>query len=95
MYRKEKEFNKVLESRQETRPIAGWKKEKTEGVTGLGRITRERTERWNQMTALGMPLGRPCRSCIEIIRLVAETAAGDNADFEDSHRICSSLCLSR
>ena len=27
-------------------------KEKTEGATGLGRITREQTERWNQMPAL-------------------------------------------
>ena len=28
------------------------KKEKTEGATGLGRITREEIDRWNQMTAL-------------------------------------------
>ena len=28
------------------------KKEKTEGGTGLSRITREHIEKWNQMTAL-------------------------------------------
>ena len=28
------------------------KKEKTEGSTGLGRMTREQIERWDQMTAL-------------------------------------------
>ena len=28
------------------------KKEKTEGATGLARITREQTEKWNQMTTL-------------------------------------------
>ena len=28
------------------------KREKTEGATGLSRITREQTEKWNQMTAV-------------------------------------------
>ena len=28
-------------------------KKKVEGATGLGRITREQVEKWNQMTALG------------------------------------------
>ena len=31
--------------------------EKTEGVTGLGRRTREEIVKWNQMTALKIPEG--------------------------------------
>ena len=33
------------------------KKEKTEGATGLCRITREQTESWNQMTVLRFQTG--------------------------------------
>ena len=33
------------------------KKERTEGATGLGRITREQIEKWNQMTALRVQAG--------------------------------------
>ena len=33
------------------------KKETTEGATGLGRITRQQTERWNQMIALRFQTG--------------------------------------
>ena len=32
-------------------------KEKTEGATGLGRITREQLEKWNQMTAVRLQTG--------------------------------------
>ena len=32
-------------------------REKTEATTGLGRITAERTEEWNQMTALRFQTG--------------------------------------
>ena len=34
------------------------KREKIKGVTGLGRITREHREQWNQMTALRFQTGR-------------------------------------
>ena len=33
------------------------KKEKTEGATGQGRITREQIQKWNQMTALRSKTG--------------------------------------
>ena len=38
------------------------KREKTEGATGLGRITREQIELWNQMTALGFQTGGDIRN---------------------------------
>ena len=44
---------KSLESREEN----GHKKEKTEGATRPGRITREKMEKWNQMTALRFQTG--------------------------------------
>ena len=38
------------------------KKEKTEGATGLDRITRKQVESWNQMTALRFRAGEDIRT---------------------------------
>ena len=37
------------------------KKEKTEGATGLGRVTREEIEKWNQTTTLRFETGGDIR----------------------------------
>ena len=52
MHIAKKKLNKILGNWAKS-----WKKDKIESATGLGRITREQIERWNQMTALGFQTG--------------------------------------
>ena len=40
------------------------KKDKTEGATGLGRITRGQIERWNQTTAFSFQTGGDIRRAL-------------------------------
>ena len=50
-------------------------KGKTEGATGLGRITREQIERWNRMTAM-IPDRRGNQKCLASLQVKKKFKGG-------------------